>query len=354
VFGIKKKSQSFLGIDISCNAVKIIELSKTSEGYSVESYSKEALPPEVVVANEIKSTEKLGDAIIKAMSKTRTKTREAAVSVSGSSVITKIIEMPAGLKDHEMEDQIVMEADQYIPFPLDEVAIDFFELGPATRENHVDILLVACRQDVINDKVLALNMGGITPKVVDVESFVLARAMTLIEHQIPVREDGNPALVAFVDVGNSITKITILSDGETLHYKDLDIGGKELINAIMLQFQMNEKEAEIALKEGTLPVEYSEQILPMYLENLASTINREIQMFFSATEYDDVDVVVMAGGGSKIEGIVDKIQEQTNINTELARPLEKMTFARSVNEHLIENDEPSLMIACGLAMRSFT
>ena len=186
MFGLfGNKSSTVLGVDISSSSVKLLELSRQGDRYKVESYAVEPLPANAVVEKNITDVEAVGDALKKVANKARTSIKHTAVAVSGSAVITKLIQMNGGLNEFEMEDQIALEADQYIPYPLDEVAIDFEVQGPSeTNPDQVDVLLAACRKENVDIREDALSIAGLSTKVVDVEAYALERAFTLLEPQL--------------------------------------------------------------------------------------------------------------------------------------------------------------------------
>lgn len=177
----RRTSQPLVGIDISSTSVKLLELSRSGGKYRVESYRVEPLPPNSVVEKNITDAELVGEAISRAVVKTGTKTKTAACAVAVSAVITKIITMPSALSEDDMESQIQLEADQYIPYPLQEISMDFQVLQPSENElDKVDVMLVASRSDNINIRTAALEVGGLQTKVVDVEAFALENAVTLL------------------------------------------------------------------------------------------------------------------------------------------------------------------------------
>ena len=174
MFSFNKKSVPILGVDISATAIKLLELSRSGSKFRVESYAVEALPPNSVSDKTINDIEQVGEAVARAVKKSGTRTKQAAVCVAGSSVITKVISMPAGLSDDEMESQIQVEADQYIPFPLEEVAMDFEVLGESQEgADRVDVLLAASRSEVVDNVVASIELGGLVAKVVDIEAFAI-------------------------------------------------------------------------------------------------------------------------------------------------------------------------------------
>jgi len=353
VFGLfGKKSSTVLGVDISSSSVKILELSQQGDRYRVESYAVEPLPPNAVVEKNITDVEAVGEAVRRVVAKSRTKVRQAAVAVSGSAVITKVIQMPEGMNEFELEDQIALEADQYIPFPLDEVAIDFEVQGPSeTRPGQVDVLLAACRKENVDVREDALEIGGLTARVVDVEAYALERAYTLIEPQLGAQDED--LLVAVVDIGATMTTLSVLSSGQTVYTREQIFGGKQLTEEIQRRYGLSFEEAGLAKKQGGLPDDYELEVLSPFREAVVQQVARALQFFFGASQYNTVDYVVLAGGTASVQGLTEMVEEKTGTPTLVANPFADMSVDSRVNASALRNDAPSLMIACGLAMRSF-
>lgn len=353
MFGLfGKKSSTVLGVDISSSSVKILELSQQGDRYRVESYAVEPLPPNAVVEKNITDVEAVGEAVRRVVAKSRTKVRQAAVAVSGSAVITKVIQMPEGMNEFELEDQIALEADQYIPFPLDEVAIDFEVQGPSeTRPGQVDVLLAACRKENVDVREDALEIGGLTARVVDVEAYALERAYTLIEPQLGAQDED--LLVAVVDIGATMTTLSVLSSGQTVYTREQIFGGKQLTEEIQRRYGLSFEEAGLAKKQGGLPDDYELEVLSPFREAVVQQVARALQFFFGASQYNTVDYVVLAGGTASVQGLTEMVEEKTGTPTLVANPFADMSVDSRVNASALRNDAPSLMIACGLAMRSF-
>jgi type IV pilus assembly protein PilM len=348
----KKKQKRFLGIDISSTSVKLMELSQVSTGYRVEAYAVEPLPENAVVEKNINNVEGVGEAISKLVSKSRSRLKQAAVAVSGSSVITKSIQMTAGLSDEEMENQIQVEADQYIPYPLDEVAIDFDVTGPSAKGDAlVDVLLAACRRENVELREDALELGGLESRAVDVEAFSLERAFQLLIPELEPSEDG--LTVAIVDIGHTMTTLSVLNDGKGIYTREQLFGGKQLTEEIMRRYGMTQAEAGLAKKQGGLPDDYASEVLEPFKEAVVQQVTRSLQFFFAASPYNDVDYILLAGGTASIPGLAQMVKEKLGTNTMVANPFASMTLSSKVNASNLTNDAPALMIACGLALRSF-
>lgn len=341
-----------LGVDISSTSIKLLELSRTNDGYRVEGYTVEPLPENAVVEKNINDVEAVGGVIAKAVTKARTKLKTAAVAVAGSSVITKTIEMNTGMTDDEMETQINVEADQYIPYPLDEVAIDFEVLGPSeTADNMVDVLLAASRKEIVEFREDSLEIGGLTTKVVDVEAFAMERAFQLLMPQFETTEED--FTVAVIDIGHTMTTLSVLNNGKTIYTREQLFGGKQLTEEIMRRYSLSVQEAGLAKKQGGLPDDYPSEVLEPFKEAVVQQVTRSLQFFFAASQYNDVDYIVLAGGTSSIPGLAQLIQDKIGTATIVANPFANMTLSNKVNGINLNNDAPAMMIACGLALRSF-
>lgn len=353
MFGLfGKKSSAVLGVDVSSSSVKLLELSKQGSRYKVESYAVEALPANAVVEKNITDVEAVGEVLKRVASKSRTGLKQAAVAVSGSAVITKVIQMSSGLNEFEMEDQIALEADQYIPYPLDEVAIDFEVQGPSdSNPDQVDVLLAACRKENVDIREDALEVASLTAKIVDVEAYALERAYELLEPQLD--SQGEELVVAIVDVGATMTTLSVLADGKTVYTREQIFGGKQLTEEIQRRYGLSLEEAGLAKKQGGLPDDYEQEVLAPFREAVVQQVARALQFFFGASQYNAVDYVILAGGTASIQGLTTMVEEKTGTATMVANPFADMSVGSRVNASALGNDAPSLMIACGLAMRSF-
>lgn len=347
-----KKANSLLGIDISSTSVKLIELSNNNGRYRVESYAVEPLPQNSVVEKNINDPQAVGEAVKRVVAKSRTSLRTAAVAVAGSAVITKTIQMPAGLSERDLESQIAIEADQYIPYPLDEVAIDFEVLGPsAVNPEQVDVLLAACRKENVEMREDVLDIAGLKAKVVDVEAYAMERAFKLLESQFEASSDER--VIAIIDIGATMTTLSVLVDGKTIYTREQLFGGKQLTEEIQRRYGLSQEEAGLAKKQGGLPDDYEHEVLEPFKEAVVQQVSRSLQFFYSSSQYNMVDYVVLAGGTASIPGLADRVQDRVGIPATLANPFSDMAISSRVNAGALSNDAPSLMIACGLAMRSF-
>ena len=348
----RRANTPLLGIDISSTSVKLLELSRTGGRYRVESYAVEPLPPNSVVEKNITDAELVGEAIRRAVAKSGTKTKTAACAVAGSAVITKIITMPAELSEDEMESQIQIEADQYIPYPLEEISLDFQVLQASEHEpDKVDVMLAASRSDNVDIRVAALGVGGLTAKVVDVEAFALENAMQLLVESNELIADSH--VVAIMDVGATTSTLSVLEDSKIIYTREQSFGGRQLTDEIQRRYGLSYEEAGPAKRQGGLPDNYHPEVLQPFMESMAQEVNRALQFFYSSSQVGAVDHVVIAGGCASIDGIDKLIQSKIDTTVTIANPFKNMTVSSRVKAEALANDAPALMIACGLALRSF-
>ena len=348
----RDKSNVLLGLDISSTSVKLLELSRSGDRYRVEAYGVEPLPPNAVVEKNISDVEGVGDAVKRLISRSKASTNQVAVAVAGSAVITKTIEMEATLNDTEMENQIIVEADQYIPYPLDEVAIDFEVQGVSERNSEqVEVLLAACRRENVELREAALDLSGAKARIVDIEAHAMKRAFELIKPQLGSNADD--LVVAILDIGATMTTLSVLADDRSIYTREQLFGGKQLTEEIQRRYSLSFEEAGLAKKQGGLPDDYEQECLPTFKEAVLQQVTRSLQFFFSSSQYDDVDYIVLAGGTSSIDGLAEIIENKLGTPTIIANPFIDMSLASKVDADALANDAPAMMISCGLAMRSF-
>ena len=346
---ITKSQPPRIGVDISSTAVKLLQLSRAGDRYRVEHYAIEPLPANAVVDKNIAEPQVVGDAIRRAMARSGSKARNAVCAVGGSAVITKLIPMPADLTEDDLESQVELEASNYVPYPIEEVNLDFEVLGPMPgNDEMVQVLLVASRSENVETRASALELGGLAAKVMDVETFAMENAFGLLEGTGPA-----DALVALVDIGATMTTLYVIRDGRSLYSREQVFGGKQLDDEIMRRFGLNLEEARLAKRQGGLPEAYRTEVLQPFREALVQQVSRLLQFFYAGSEFNRVDRIVLAGGTASTAGVAPMVEEQLGVPTTVANPLAQMTLGPRVQASTLAQDAPSLMIAAGLALRNF-
>lgn len=347
------KVRPLLGLDISSSAVKMVELSDAGKGsYRIERYAIEVLPRDAVVDGNIANLDAVAEGVKKAWKRMATATRFVAMALPTAAVITKKIIVPAGQRETELEVLVESEANQYIPFALEEVNLDFQVIGPApSGTDDVEVLIAASRKEKVEDRMAVAEAAGLKPLVMDVESYAAQSAFELVQQQLP--DGGANRVIALVDVGANVMNVTVLRNGQSVYSREQAFGGYQLTQDIMRQYGMSLDEAEAAKRANTLPENYERDLLRPFLDSLALEVSRALQFFFTSTQFNQVDHIVLAGGCAVIAGVEEIVAGRTQVSTIIANPFANMVLASKVKPKNLASDAPSLMVACGLALRRF-
>lgn len=346
-----RKHTAVLGIDITTTAVKLLELSKHGNTYKVENYMVSPLPRDIN-DNQIKQVEIIGAAIKKAVERSGTKLKKAAVAVGRSSVITKMITLPIGLNDYEMVEQIMIEASEYIPYDIDEVNFDFEVMGKNDIDSsRVNVLLAASQRENVDYRVTALELAGLKAKIVDIETFTIENAFTLLVNQLPYSVENKTVVV--IEIGANLTTLHFLYNSRVIYTREQNFGGKQLTEEIQRTYNLSYDEAGIAKKIGGLPDNYEIDVLEPFKRHMVQQIQRCIQFFIASNVSRPIDGVIIAGGCASIAGVDQLISQAINIPVHIANPFINMELSSRVDPKNLSKDASSMLIACGLALRSF-
>ncbi len=350
---IAKKHRPLIGLDITTSSVKLIELGMAGGQYRVESYAAEATPQNSVNEKAVVDPTSVGDVVRRAVKRSGARSRECAIAISGDAAITKIIQMPASLNEGELEGQVELQADQYIPFPMEEVSYDFEILGPAEHDpDMVDVLLVATRTENVEQRQAAVEAAGLKARIVDVEAFALENACRLLKHQMP--DEGFEHNVAVVDFGASSTTFSVLRDLKVMYTRDFAFGGQQLTEEIMRTYGLSLEDAGRAKKEGGLPSNYEPEVLDPFIDDMTQQVSRSLQFFLaSGGGREQPEQILVCGGCANIPGVADVIGSRVGIPTEIGNPLGDMKLASRARSAGVMKDATALLTACGLALRSF-
>jgi type IV pilus assembly protein PilM len=341
------------GLDISSSSVKLVELAGgDKEGYKVERYAIEPLPRDAVTDGNIANLEAVSDAVKRALRRFGPGVRNVAMALPASSVITKKIILPAGLREQEMELSVESEANQYIPFALDEVNLDFQVIGPAPgNPDELEVLIAASRKDKVEDRVAVAEAAGLKATVIDVESLAIESALELVSRQLP--NGGEDKVIGLVDVGANVMNVTVFRNRQQVYAREQAFGGNQLTQDIARQYGMSVDEAEAAKRAGALPDTYARELMRPFMDSLALEVSRALQFFFTSTQYNQVDHLVLAGGCAVMPGLAEVVAARTQVETIIGNPFVGMTVSSKVRPKNLLADAPSLMVACGLALRRF-
>ena len=341
----RKKPSTLLGIDIGATSVRLVELSRSGACYRLEAYAIEALPANAVVEADIVHVEVVGQAIARAWLKAGTQVRNVAVAVSGSAVITKTLEMPAGMSNDDLEIELKLDADKYIPYPLGDMALDFQVQG-ISRHNpgQVEVLLAACRKDHVELLETALELAGLTACVVDVRAHALARCVDLLTAQL----DGarGPSRVALVEVGSGLSTLSVIGDGQILYAHEQLLGAHPLRQA-------GEPSYGFALEPAGATTHSGGQEPFPDAEALAQQLSCSLQAFFALGQQGTVEHILLAAEACAVAGLDRLLEQHLGIPAYVTNPFAGMAISSAVDAAALAHSAPELMVACGLALRSF-
>lgn len=344
-----KNNRQVVGVDIATTAIKMVEITRQQGLFHLKSYGIEPLPRGAVVDKNIVDIEVVSDALARLFRGKGFFNKNIATAVSGASVISKIIEMEADLTEIERESRIRLDADQYIPYPLSEVNLDFEVIGPSTTPDMCKVLLVASRSENVEQRVDVALLAGLDTKIVDVESYAVERAFQLMVDSLP----GQPQHVALVDIGHSQTTLYIAKDGEFVYSREQLFGGAQLTDTIQSHYGLTYEEAIINQRTMALPDDYYADVLMPYLDAIVQQITRSLQFYFSSSQNSQVDYILLGGGSANMPGLVSMIERKLGTRAGIANAFSNMTINNHISTELLIMDAPSLMVACGLGLRSF-
>ena len=349
----KPKAPPLFGLDISSSSVKVLEIAEAGkDAYRVERYAIEPLARDAVVDGNINNLEAAADAVRRAHKRLGTRIKHVAMAVPTGAVITKKIIVPAALREDELEVQVEGEANQYIPFALEEVNLDFQVVGPSpTSPDEQEVMIAATRKERVEDRVAVADLAGLKPLVMDVEAFAQQTALSLVVHGLPGgAKDQN---VAVVDIGANVMNVSVLRNDQSVYTREQAFGGNQLTQEIVSRYGMSPEEAENAKRSGGLPDDFEAEVLRPFMENLSTEVQRALQFFFTSTQYHNVDYILLAGGSAVIPGLDEAVNKHTQVATSVANPFALMQTSNRVQLKRLMIDAPSLIVACGLAMRRF-
>jgi type IV pilus assembly protein PilM len=281
-----------------------------------------------------------------------TRTRDVVMALPASSVITKKIMLPSGATEAEIDTQVTAEANQVASFPLGEISLDYQILGPSVKNpNENDALLVLARRERVEERIALAEAIGLKVVIMDVDAFATLTAYEQMAFQLP--DNGKGQTIAVIDVGAHTTHVNILHDNQTVYQREHALGGSALTNEISRRFDLPSEEAEDAKRKGLLPDSYESEVLQPFLDSVAQEIGRALQLFYSATSYQKVDHILLAGGCAAIPGLDDVVHSRMQTSTLIANPFAKMAVSSHVKPRQLASEAPALFVACGLALRRF-
>jgi len=342
---------SVIGVDIGTTTLKLIELESSVKGVRVVSAHVTPMTAGLMKEGKIEDIPGVAEALKRAIVKSRSKTKAIAFAVSGSSVITRVIEMPADLSEDEMEMQLLLEAEQYIPYSLDEVALDFTQLGVSEDGQQAKILIAASRKESVDNLVEVAEIAELKPKIIDVEPFCLERVYPLIAEQM---EEDHDSLIAVVDIGATMLRFNVLDTGSTVYSREEAFGTNQLTEEIQRRYGLSVEEAGAAQMDGGLPADFEEEVLAPFRESLIQQISRSLQFFYSSSTYNHVDCIVLAGGVVADTSLVQLAETKIELPVFGGNPFTQMDVGERVDKKALTASASSMLIATGLALRGIS
>jgi type IV pilus assembly protein PilM len=342
-----------LGLDISSSSLKLVELGRNKDGTLVlERCAIEPLERGWINDGTVEKFDEVAEAMRRVVKKSGSRTKNVAMALPASAVITKKIILPGGMTEQELEVQVETEANQYIPFSLDEVSLDFCVIGPSSStQGDVEVLIAASRKEKVQDRQGLAEAAGLKPVIVDVESYASRLAASRLIQTLP--NEGKDLMVALFEVGATTTSMQVMRNEEVLYDRDQAFGGAQLTQLIVRQYGFSPEEAEAKKRNADLPEDYESGVLKPFVDSMAQEIARALQFFFTSTPHNRVDYIMLAGGSAALPGLTEAVTGQTSFTCNLADPFEGMQFGESVREKKVRREAPSYLTSCGLAMRRF-
>lgn len=336
-----------IALDIGSTFIKVVHIKGSAKNYQLVKFGMIPLPPEVIVEGAVMDAGRVVDAIKELLSSQKISTKHVVLSVSGSSVIIKRVAV-TDMSEEELAESIKWEAEQYIPFSIDDVNIDFQKLGPGPTEGQADVLLVAVKKDKINDYINLVKEAGLEPVVMDVDAFALANMYELNYS----REEGTTALL---NIGASVMNINILRDGMSIFTRDITVGGNRYSEALQRDFGLSYEDAE-RIKQGEasgdVDHEQAVQAITAVTEDIVSEIQRSFDFFRSTTGNESVQRILVSGGCAKINRFTSILSERIEVPVEVTNPFKNIKVdPKKFDTAYMESVAPMFGVAVGLAIR---
>lgn len=316
----------------------------------VEGYGYQPLPPNAIEGHVIKDIDALSQTVQKIIGRNHLKSKFVVLSVPDSLVINKVVQVNEGLNKAEIEELVIIEADKFIPFPIEEINIDFEILGPSAKNTAMlDVLVVASRSENIATRVEAVTKAGLQVKVMDVESFAIERAYHLVRDQLPIQSENK--ITAVIDIGAIYANLFVLKNNDVIFTREEEFGGNQLVDTIEHHYHIPRQDALTLGKQQQLPQDYQEAIVNPFVETLLVHVKRALQFFYSTANDSVVDQIILTGGIAKLPKLDQIVKESIKIPTFTVNPFSHLKLSRKINQERMIDDAPLLMIACGLALR---
>lgn len=340
-----------IGVDIGSSSIKVLQLSRSGTEYRVEAFAVEAVPEGAVSEGNITDAGLVAETVRRAVKRSGSKARHCAMAVSGAAVITKIINLSADLTEEDIEAQIEVEASQYIPYPREEVSLDFEVLGPSPRNAElVEILLAASKTEHVDMCREVAELSGLNIRVVDVESYAVANAFELVRKRVGIDDSET---VGVLNMGSSSSTLIALRGSRSIYSREHSFGGQQLIDECMRRYGMDAEQANFLQRGETPPAGFEDELLEPFLQSVIQQISRALQFYSSSSDYSSINTLFLTGGAASTPGLAEALGDEVGISCEVTDPLQGMRLAPSINASRLERVRPAFTTACGLALRGF-
>ncbi|HUX82021.1 MAG TPA: type IV pilus assembly protein PilM [Halothiobacillus sp.] len=349
-----------IGVDISSTTVKVLMLEKHRNSYRPTAFAVEPLSPGAVQDKVITDPDIVAGALSRALSRSRAKTKHIVMAIPSGATVSRILTISNPGNEFELEEQVRMEADQYIPFPIDEVSLDFevIQSDIANKQKKKDedtalkVIMAATRATNVETRIAVAEAAGLTVDVMDIESFAVQNTYTeIIAHSLSAEDRAQP--VALLDIGANSSTINVFSGDNIIYTKEHPFGGKQLTNDIAVYYGLSLEEAEEKKRNDSLPEDYHRKVLQPFIDNMAMQVERFIQYFYSEANGGAIGLILLGGGAANTLGAIERINNETGIRTRTANPFSAIGQGSRISAELLANHGSSMLIACGLALRSF-
>jgi type IV pilus assembly protein PilM len=345
---ISRKTPAALGIDIGSAGVKVLEMSTSGKGYRADRAGFEPLPKNAIIEHGINDLEATSEAIRRAVTHSKSSRKSAIVAVSQTHVITRTINLPAGLSDGEIEEQVMIEAAQQIPHPLEEIYLDFAVSGGARDGSDDQVMITACRREIVEDYAAALEIAGLKAVVVDAGLFAIERAYQFVAETLGEPLEGRA--IAFMSFGDVTTRLDLFIDGRSVYGRDQSFGGRILTENIRSRYGIDYREAEALKRTGELPQNYQQDLVKPFREAMAREAARGLEFCLSTRHgLSHVDALLISGGCVQIPEVAREIESYIGVPTLIADPF--ATGSRIRASKLVARHGPNMIKAVGLAVR---
>jgi type IV pilus assembly protein PilM len=340
-----------VGVDIGSSSIKVLQLGQSGSDYRVEAFALEPVPEGAVSEGTITDPDSVAEVVKRAVKRSGSKARHCAMAVSGAAVITKIINLSSDLSEDDIEAQIEVEANQYIPYPREEVSLDFEVLGPSPRNAElVEILLAASKTEHVDMRREVADLAGLDIRVVDVESFAVANAFDLVRKRAGIDETET---IGVLNMGSTASTLIALRGNRSIYSREHSFGGQQLIEECMRRYGMDQEQASFLQRGEEPPAGFEDELLEPFRQSVIQQISRALQFYSSSSDYSGINTLFLTGGAAATPGLAEALGDEVGISCEVADPLQGMRLAPSVNAAALERVRSAFTTACGLALRGF-